>query len=705
MVAHARSCDFCWEIPFFDQRKQALLDGVNPNLASGDTLYRLAKRMDLSPTTLINWRNRYDDFPAGYADRMEGDMIYLQSQIQEFMQSRGLTGRRARKQRTGLNINEVFDSLCPLYALETRIALLLAVSSLMHERTGPVTADSVLNLLAKTAARLNGQVSLPHPDSLQQELQSWLQSSGYENLRDQSDHESIISWVRIRLRNETRPGIVNGSSSIGTLMSGLIPEDCAIFDMTPSSGFLLDAFRKKDNPITIVSPTAEMAMIAALSDEPDKRQVWVQDWMTGDRYLETIPNGSVVIGVAPTTTNQFQRRRPPSGSDWRRLPGCEKVSDVTDMFVMHVVAHLPSDGTAMIVVPAKWRSSPRHKAVRKALVRANLLDSILELPASLVAGNSHYAFLILSRSRRPGDSVKMIPKGQAEGTVIVQRMRDLSADDCDYLLDLFRQEAHQYVDQFEYEEPMLVSVSQIDKNDYQLDFDSYVFRNNTSFVHDETVTHADRQKDVSTRIARLVEQTDHVRSACAVLSSVAASISDSGEVSYHLLDGSSALCEVIFESKKNDDSWPDGVFRDDDVLVNLGASTRSDDSRLRYLDGASDSVARAVDGSHFGWTRIACIRTLDSSALVPDYLEVWAADVVNRLNNSLRGSYKARTHLSRKVLLAQQLPVPSLAQQKAIASSYSAIKGLRESIDEVVSRANSTESDVFELLFPYWETN
>lgn len=680
---HVAHCDYCVEFSLLEPRKQALLDGVNPNLSNGMSLTNIAKTLDIGKTTLINWRSRYENFPQGYLDRFHEDFVYLLDDVKQFMEERGLTGRRSTKTPDVLPLDHAFATLCPTLSTEWRLVVLLTASAQVFAISETVTAKHVIDAIGNAHAAIQGEKSRLPIEDMRQEIDGWLDLSGRNDIYLQVSHQNVVAWVRRYMRSTNRNGMVFGSPSLGSLIQHLVGSDSHIVDMTPSAGFLADSFGSASSSLTIFSPTIEAGLIGYFCADQPSTSVVVGDWLSGQFVPPRRQGGTIVMGATPTTFTDTQSRSIPNSDDGRRLPGCQKTRDTIDLYVQCLIAATPEDGRAFIVVPAKWCSAPQHKAVREALVRGNLIDCVIELPTSLVYGNAASTLIVIDKQRELGESIKFVTSSEAVGHLSGPRMRDFSNDDCAYIADFVSSDGHAHVGEFE-DTPATVVLSRIIQNNSALQRSAYLLRNTISLdfaprTFQELVGHFG---------AGIIDFTNHLETCREISMLLNKEVSGTdAPLSVQLIPLSqlNSPITVSFVSRKQSEDWNNSSFTEDDVVLNL-------------LGHEAGHCVRASEIEGTDWVRVARLRVTNNNIVLPEYLEMWAH--FNRTELMRLVPKRTRAILSRDDVMSLQIPCPDMKSQRRAVVLANELMKLTDVVHSLNEAVQSLESALAEVVIP-----
>ena len=651
--------------------------------SEGMNITTLAKTLSIGKTTLINWRSRYENFPEGFPDESQYELLYLLDDVEKFMEERGLTGRRSTKAPDVLPLDHAFATLCPTLSTEWRLVVLLSASAQAFSISETVTARHVIDAIGNAHAAIQGEKSRLPIEDMRQELDGWLDLSGRNDIYLQVSHQNVVAWVRRYMRSMNRNGMVFGSPSLGSLIQHLAGTDPHIVDMTPSAGFLADSFGSASSSLTIFSPTIETGLIGYFCADQPSMSVVVEDWLLGQYAPPRRKGGTIVIGATPTTFTDIQSRNIPSSDDGRRLPGCQKTRDAIDLYVQCLIAATPEDGRAFIIVPAKWISAPQHKAVRDALTPLNLIECVIELPTSLGYGNAASTLIMIDKQRELGESIKFVTSAEAVGSLSGPRMRDLSNDDCTYIADFVHSDGEAHVGEFE-DTPVTVALSRIIQNNSALQRSAYLLRNTINLdsiprTFPELIGHFD---------AVMIDFTSHLETGreLSMLLHKEVSATDA-PVSVQLvsLSHSDAPIKVSFVSRKQSEEWNNSYFNEDDLVLNL-------------LGQEAGHCVRASEIEGTDWVRVARLRVTNNNIVLPEYLEMWAH--FNRAELMRLVPKRTRAILSRDDVLSLHIPCPDMNSQRRAVALANELMKLTDVVLYLKDAVQSLESALAEVVIP-----
>ncbi len=684
MNEHESECDWCQIMPYDNQRNRALLLGVNPEMAEGVSLSKVGKALGIRPTTLINWRNRYEDFPPGFLDIVEGDLIYLPRDISAFMESRGLTGRRDKAEHRP-HLAEAFASLCPALSVELRLVVLLAASRCVFVDGATTSYDSVLAEIGLAINEIQAPFSLSLIESSSTEISTWLDAVGVTGIAAMESHEQVVVWVRRHQRMFGRPGLVAGSHSLGALIRLFVEPGASVMDVTPSSGFLVDAFSQGgDNPI-VLCPNAETGLIAALCSPTGSVMVRVGDWLSTDFSPDLVRRESAIIGVAPLALTDLQTKNLDHDIFRRRMPRFPKTTNPIDLFVQHVTALLPPGGKGFVVVPSKWGISTKHRKTREVLVRLNLVEALLELPPSMVQGNSSSTVLVLRRDREIGEPISFISSGIVEGETVGPRMRDLSEDDIELLHHMANNEelASNFVHPHE-DNTILVQSAKVASNDFVLERSAYFSRNGIR-LRSKRLSHEESLKGFSSRISETLDEIAALSSLVTALGHKIATSSEPAITQTFALSDVGCPVKVETVMRRASERWDNERFVDSDVLINL-------------VGVGAGTVVAGIDPVVEDWTSVARLRVVDTDLMKPEYVLLWAKSIEDELKALV--PQRTRKVLPSKSIFELRLPVAPSETQDLASVAVMNLTGLREALESVEGRVNELGELVASVIFP-----
>jgi type I restriction enzyme M protein len=214
-----------------------------------------------------------------------------------------------------------------------------------------------------------------------------------------------------------------------------------------------------------VEGDALMKFDIVIANPPFSLDKWGQEMAAEDRYA------------------RFQRGIPPkSKGDWA--------------FISHMLATaVEGTGRVGVVVPhgVLFRGGQEGK-IREAVIRENLLDAVIGLPANLFYGTGiPAALMIFDKSRKPGREVLFIDASREfEQSTNQNRLRP---QDIEKIVTTFRK--RQAVDKYAYP----ASFNEIEENEFNLNIPRYV----DTFEPEPEIDIAATQREIEQIEAELVE--------------------------------------------------------------------------------------------------------------------------------------------------------------------------------------------------------
>jgi len=676
---HIRQCDDCAFIPNVDARVQALLVGQNPLLADGLTLTEAARELAIGKTTLLNWRNRYDNFPDGLFTA-SGETRYLVSEIYGFMQQRGLTGKRTKKDSQG--IEALYENLATGLSENMNLIILLAISkTVLVKKQYPGTKNTLQTI--SEACQHAGEYKFKIEDLLSKsQLQNWWKDEEWSHYFRDKSHNDVIRFVQQRLRLAVKSGASQGSLSLSKLIRSLIPEDKKVVDLSPSSAFLVNGSTTWTTSVTSFVAMWEYRVIAHLMNEVVQFNTYDGDWLEPvDASLWCFADDPVIIGVSPNKLSEQQSRNVPTSVDSRVLPGCERATSSIDLFLQTVVAYMSPGGVAYVFVPSRWGEASKHKEVREALIRGNYIDWILELPESLLTGNTTTSLLCLSKNRRSGQSIKFISSSPVNGDITGPRLRDLNDADIEYILRQISKSGSEWVGQFdEYDsepEPVLVPPSKILESGCLLFRDAYLSKNGIDL--DSSVTsELSNIKYVKEILQELEDKSQLWSVVSSQMHQSLNSLEPISSVPSMSFEGLDRFISVKFVQRQQGSKWQDSDFEEKDIVINLLGN-----------HAGSSSFGQNIDAT---WLRVVRLRVEDESKFSRDFLFSWLQLKAKALLSE--SSTRSKPSISRESILATQVPVLSGNSQQMVVE----IAGQLEHFRSVQKHLNTTLPNLVEKL-------
>lgn len=144
-------------------------------------------------------------------------------------------------------------------------------------------------------------------------------------------------------------------------------------------------------------------------------------------------------------------------------------------FVLHALHYLAQDGIAAIVCfPGVFYRMGAERKIRKYLVEEGYVDALIELPENLFFGTSIATSIIVLKKNRMGkDNLKTLFIDASEQFLKVSNNNQLSEENINFIVDIYKNRKEvEFI-------ARLVSVEEIEKNDYNLSVKTYVKKPDT----------------------------------------------------------------------------------------------------------------------------------------------------------------------------------------------------------------------------------
>ncbi|WP_432719160.1 type I restriction-modification system subunit M [Pectinatus frisingensis] len=162
--------------------------------------------------------------------------------------------------------------------------------------------------------------------------------------------------------------------------------------------------------------------------------------------------------------NHASKLKDPRFSDYGKLAPASKADYA---FVLHSLYHLNDTGTMAIVLPhgVLFRGAAEGK-IRQTLIEKNRIDTIIGLPANLFYGTSIPTIILVLKKKRPTKDILFIDASR--DFIKGKNQNNLSEDAIKKIIQTYlnRHEVDKYAH--------LASLSEIKKNDYNLNIPRYV---------------------------------------------------------------------------------------------------------------------------------------------------------------------------------------------------------------------------------------
>lgn len=156
-------------------------------------------------------------------------------------------------------------------------------------------------------------------------------------------------------------------------------------------------------------------------------------------------------------------------NDYRWKYGTPPKGNANYAWIEHMVSKLSQNGKAAIILAnGSLAASGQEAEIRKKLIEADLVDSILSMPTNLFYTVSvPCSIWILNRNKRQKGYTLFI-NAEDMGAMVTRKLRELSEDDIMKIANTY----HSYVNNDSYEDIAgfckKIAISDIEKNDYAL---------------------------------------------------------------------------------------------------------------------------------------------------------------------------------------------------------------------------------------------
>jgi hypothetical protein len=586
----------------------------------------LAKKFGVNSSTMYYWSHRYPDFPA-HIERQDfyDELRYDLELVKQFMQRNGLTAASVASREA-----ERFDNA--------------------WDEAWKAQPSSVSDL----AYGVKLITSHPHK----------LKSLRLDELKSLELTE-LVTMVRTKI-HERGADPMAGSPSLGCLLSTLFPEAKHVVDLTPSSGYLLDAFSNRGIRTTAVCPTDELASLARCTSGGTPRDVVVASWADWKPQQRTLQDG-LLVGVAPSADEQ---------------PG-----DAIDQFINRILKLLPEGGVAGVVVPYSWCESPTATTQRRRLLGENLLESVVRLIPSLVQGHSLSALLVLrKRELAPNPSCNILEDWTLVGERVGKRIRKLTSEECENIRYGLEQEPDDYPSPMrQLPQPFQLKNSMAVKANAVLSESNY--RRWMGFGR-LVLTPKHKFDNALTDFRDAVEEFDSIhRGSTSLGGSVRAHDTEVGS-EVRLRD----VVEIEFLQRAKGTTWSSYGLRDDDTVINLlGNNAGSAFRGSEVLRPASSDTPLL---------RVARLRVLAAAQVDPQYLYFWATSRAEFWSTS--GGHIVK-RVSRDAITQATLVRPPLDDQRELVSQLNELAQLGKCVSDLQSTLQKLQVEWGRFGFPILE--
>jgi len=641
------------------------------------TLTELSRELKIGRSTILNWSARFEDFPHG-AINESGGPYYDLGLVREFMSRHELTGRRRSTESQPDVLRQIWSSLPAPLATVERAVLLLSLAREMRDAGDKTKTQSILQNVWRTLQNddlaIASKVTIGAGESVRAKVSTWLTDIGQPVLSRVPAHE-VLSFVRLLLRDDRQAQFNAGSPSLGLLIATLLPSFKKVVDLTPSSGYLLDAFVETGATTVAVCPTPTLGLVARYACVKGIREVVISDWLREPLPL-SLDETSLLVGVAPTNSLQRQPSKPQSSDDPRWLVPA-KTSNAVDLFLQHVVSAMPQAGTAAVVVPTKWCDSPAHGTLRALLMKLNVIEKAIRLVPHLVPGSSSSTLLIL-RKGRPGDdqSCLLLSDWNIKGVQVGKRLRDLSSDDCDLLRN--------GLEEGPVDAPDGLSPYDSPARPFKLAIAKALKRGG--------VLTEDLYRDIPNRIALNDESfVEDLRGGLSILKKLSQPVLETAatvfehERTHHSGVNFVPLAEVAaitFLQRGPGKEWTSGQISDEDIVINLLGKQAGETCRGR---------AEQLDA----FVRIARVRIANPTVVDVEYLNTWLSYMGKQ--TPVSGTHTVK-RIGRPSVANLLVPLPAMEVQKRVGRQVKQVRDARRQAQGLAATLQDLEKRLPEKL-------
>lgn len=643
-----------------------LNDGYHP-FRDYRSLTDLAREIGVNQSSINNWKRRYPDFPRSVFNYW-GDQLYDIELVRRFVTERGLTGKaKSPRSETGA-LEEAWKKLPKDFSVAEGCLLMLSAARMARKANGNRRQSSGLfSVVDQLPRQIRGKLQLGTKKH-REAAKGW-HKAHWPLTADHASFQQVLDFVRVKMREGKIENPGSGSPSLGILIRSLLPHVTRVVDVTPSAGYLLDAFEDARIPQVAVCPAAELAAIASAATLGDLRQVVVADWSKRPLLGLDVEN-SVVIGVAPTRPPLAMARPPATPTGPRRRKRGE-ASDPVDDFIKSVVEALPARGVGAIVVPTRWCTSPTNKEYRKDLMDGNLLEKVIHLVANLVPGGAKSTLLVL-RKGRPVDGEKsciILSDFNLEGvkTKGGKRLRDLTEDECENQRDLALSEPTDTPDRHPMRDeatPFRLGIGAASKQGFVLVESAYYGPPNRIALDFDSSIDGEIE-DARSALKELREESESLLSDFGKATHLVGRLRDSNRVDL------AEKVEITFIQRKKGREWTANELQPNDIAVSL----------LGLDAGASCTGHKEANEHPTRFARIARLRIREDHQGQIDqrYLREWAACIGPKLPTS--GAHIVK-RIGRSVIQELKVPLPGLEVQGEFADRMNQIRHALEGIEK-----------------------
>lgn len=254
-----------------------------------------------------------------------------------------------------------------------------------------------------------------------------------------------------------------------------------VYDCACGVGSSLVNINKKENNIKIygveinrMNSIAKMNML--VHNKPyDDFNIMQGDCLTNLLYKDM--KADVIISNPP-----FAMKWNPKTADETQFKyGQPPKSDATYAFIQHMLYHLEDNGNMAVLVSPKTLSGLKETEIRKAIIKENLLDCIIQLPSKLMYSTAIPTVIMVFKKNRENKDILFINAKKDFGNKNRQ-IAMLRKEDINKIMNAYQK--RETINNYSYD----ASFEEIEKNDFNLNIPRYVDTFEANQINIEEVT-------------------------------------------------------------------------------------------------------------------------------------------------------------------------------------------------------------------------
>ncbi|MBN4089559.1 type I restriction-modification system subunit M [Mycoplasma enhydrae] len=229
----------------------------------------------------------------------------------------------------------------------------------------------------------------------------------------------------------------------------------------------------------------------------------------GDTLLEPLHQDlkpfDAIVSNPPYSVSWEGKKNPLLSSDERYAPAGVLAPDSKGdyAFIMHIIDHLSSSGTAAVVeFPGILYRTGAEQKIRKYLVEENFIDSIIQLPQDLFFGNSISTCIVVFRKNKANNQ-NILFVDASEEFIRIDSKNKLTNENISNIIDAVRHKKE--IPHFS----KLINKAEVVQNNYNLSVNQYVEQKDNKEIIDIKVLN-EEIKVVSLKVNNLREQIDKI---------------------------------------------------------------------------------------------------------------------------------------------------------------------------------------------------